>query len=286
MRVCQSNTALSESLEAIRASGSTIGFVPTMGALHRGHGSLIEQAKRESDYVVCSIFVNPTQFNRKEDFDTYPKTLEKDQELLVGLGCDCLYAPSVEDIYPANEKIAPPNIDLHTLTSVLEGKFRPGHFEGVVQVVHRLFEIVRPNKAFFGEKDFQQLIVVRRMAQLLAMPVEVIGCPTVREESGLAMSSRNALLSETGREKARAIYQTLAQLNQPNPTATLTTKAKLAFLELSKQDGIEPEYLEVVNGSTLLPVNDSESPELIVACAAAWVENVRLIDNVTLHPGR
>jgi pantoate--beta-alanine ligase len=259
-------------VQAYRAQG----FVPTMGALHQGHISLLQRSKEETGLTTVSIFVNPTQFNDPADLEKYPRTLSQDLELLRISGCDAVFVPSVEEIYPDGVSHGS-DIDLRGLDIPMEGIFRPGHFKGMAQVVHRLLDIVRPQKLFMGQKDYQQYAIVRQMICTLQLPVEIVLCPTVREADGLAMSSRNARLSPDLRARAPVIHEALQYCAihiEDTPIAKLQEEAiqRLAI------PGFRPEYFEIVDGNTLLPA-DADT-EFIVACCAVWAGDVRLIDNV------
>ena len=264
---------------------AVIGFVPTMGALHDGHLELVRISKRAGCCTVVSIFVNPTQFNDPRDLEKYPRMPERDSELLISAGCDALFMPSVEEVYPPGADLTV-HLDFRELDKVMEGVFRPGHFQGMATVVRRLLDIVRPQKLFMGQKDFQQLSIVRDMIRQLALPVELVMGATVREADGLAMSSRNLRLSPEMREKAPVIYQTLLwagrMLEQGKPAKEIQ-QAALAKLDAA---GLRPEYFDVVDGISLLPVETWESSEFIVACMAAFAGEVRLIDNVIFRNER
>lgn len=256
----------------------SVGFVPTMGALHAGHLSLLALARAQTDLNICSIFVNPTQFNEATDLDKYPRTPQQDQELLAAAGCDILFMPSEAEIYPAGYDQRPP-IELGRLDQVLEGAFRPGHFAGVVQVVSRLLDITQPDQLFMGQKDYQQLAIIRYMIEQQQRPVALVMGPTVREADGLAMSSRNVLLSSTFRPRAALLYDCLqtakGQLGQlPHATIEAQAMTRLAAA------GFRPEYFAIVHAVSLEPTTDPQAP--LVACVAAWAENVRLIDNLLL----
>ncbi len=257
------------------------GFAPTMGALHEGHLELIRMAKREGCLTVASIFVNPTQFNDPRDLEKYPRTPEKDTELLLSAQCDALFIPSVEEVYPPGKNLSI-ELDFRQLDKVMEGKFRPGHFEGMATVVNRLLDIVRPQRLYMGQKDFQQLSVVRDMIRQLALPVELVMCPTVRESDGLAMSSRNVRLTPEMRALAPLIHQTLqwakGELDKNRPAAGIQEEAFQKLLNA----GFQPEYFEIVDGVSLLPVNLFSDSDFIVACVAAFAGEVRLIDNLVL----
>jgi pantoate--beta-alanine ligase len=257
-------------------AGLTIGFVPTMGALHEGHLSLVRKAKKSADIVVVSIFVNPTQFNNSTDLEKYPRTMEADEKLLLNEGIDVLFFPTVTEIYPSKEI---KSYSLDGLDKLMEGPNRPGHFNGVVQVVCRLFDIVKPQVAIFGEKDFQQLAIIRHMTSKLGYNIQVVGMATIREKNGLAMSSRNVRLSPSGRETASQISVALHRMrNQISSGTTPSTAIQEAANHLNKLEGVHVEYLEMVDPYTLEQVDDNA--ESIQACVAAHVEGVRLIDNM------
>lgn len=263
-----------------RASlGHTIGFVPTMGALHRGHISLINKAKESCDVVVVSIFVNPTQFNNPDDLKHYPRTFEKDKAMLEAASCDALFFPSVEEIYPVPEK---GHWDFGLLSSSLEGEYRPGHFDGVLTVVKKLFEIVMPDKAFFGEKDFQQLSLIRKMTEAEGLNTEVIGCPIIRENDGLALSSRNVRLSAEERIQALSLSKALFAMKNAGRTGSPEDVRKSGVDILSNSPGIRLEYLEIVEAETFEPVMDWKSAQKPIALLAAYAGEVRLIDNIFL----
>jgi pantoate--beta-alanine ligase len=258
----------------------TIGFVPTMGALHEGHISLIKQAKKLTDIVVCSIFVNPTQFNDAKDLEKYPRTPEKDTEMLKSGGCDVLFMPSVEEIYPNK---APFHIDLGYVDKILEGEFRPGHFKGVAQVVHRLFEIVKPDKALFGLKDFQQVMVVKQVAKQMPFPVEIIPCDIIREPSGLAMSSRNRRLNEAEVIIANHISRILFWAKDHQSNFESYAALKMACIEqFERIEDLNLDYLEIVDRDTLLSLDKTSTHHAAIVLCAAFVGSVRLIDNLIL----
>jgi pantoate--beta-alanine ligase len=265
-------------LKTQQSAGKTIGFVPTMGALHAGHISLIEQAKTENDLAVCSIFVNPTQFNNPEDLKKYPRTLESDCQLLTPAGCDVVFAPSAEEMYPSLSQL---RMDFGTLETVMEGKFRPGHFNGVGIVVSKLFNIVKPDKAYFGLKDLQQVAVIRRMVQDLSFDLEIIPCSTLRETDGLAMSSRNTRLSPEARTLAPHIYQVLALAkDQLKAGRTAKDTQEAVGQHFAHIPEFELEYFEVSNFDTLLPVEAKIEDGKTALCIAAFLGGVRLIDNI------
>ena len=256
-----------------------IGFFPTMGALHGGHMSLVEAAKKACDLVIVSVFVNPTQFNDDKDLERYPRTESEDAELLEKHHCDILFIPEVEDMYPANE--APYQIDLEGIDKVMEGKYRKGHFEGVCNIVEKLLRITCPDMAFFGIKDFQQVAIVRHMVKLRGLPVDIIACPIKRSASGLAMSSRNALLSEKDKEDARIINWTLKLGKQLVSEKQPLALVKENMLALFKFGNLTIEYLEIVDNSSLQEIKTNQ-PNMS-ACMAAYCGKVRLIDNIQLN---
>lgn len=257
--------------------GVKIGFVPTMGALHEGHLSLVEKAGQETDFVVVSIFVNPTQFNDKGDLERYPRNLEKDVALLASTPCKLVFAPEVEEIYPEPDTR---QFNFGTLEEVMEGKFRPGHFNGVAQVVSRLFDVVKPDKAFFGEKDFQQLAIISEMVRRMNIPVEIVPCAIVRESDGLAMSSRNMLLSPEQRKNAVHISATLFEAVNKSKELTVQELCKWVVNRINENEFLNIEYFEIVNSITLQSVkNWSDSGEK-VGCVAVHCGKIRLIDNI------
>lgn len=261
-----------------RLQGETVGFVPTMGALHRGHLDLVAKAKSENTLTICSIFVNPTQFNNPEDLVNYPRTLEADCRLLESVGCDAVFIPSVEEMYPS-----PPDLRLHfgTLETVMEGAFRPGHFNGVGLVVSKLFNLVQPDQAYFGQKDLQQTAVIKSLVRNLGFPITLRICPTVRETDGLAMSSRNARLTPAERLLAPAIYRILVECREKLlsgasvPEALDSAKARLGEIP-----EFTTEYLELVEASSLSSLSLLETTGNNALCVAVFLGKVRLIDNV------
>ena len=259
----------------------TTGFVPTMGALHSGHIGLVTKARNESRLVICSIFVNPTQFNDPKDFEKYPATIEKDIYLLEKAGCDILFLPSVADIYPDGFKPSR-NYDLGILETILEGKFRPEHFQGVCQVVHRLLDIIIPSKLYLGQKDFQQCMVIKKLVELLGIETEIIICKTQREPDGLAMSSRNLRLNEAERKKAPALYQALLFIKK-NIKAGDIVKLKYSAKQLLIEDGFKVDYVEIAITGTLEIIQKWDGKIPVVTLAAAYLTEVRLIDNIILN---
>ena len=283
IEVVNQAAVLQRRLEELRTAGMQIGLVPTMGALHAGHGSLIERAKRECDVVVATIFINPLQFNDHADLDRYPRTLEEDLNFCQERGADIVFVPSVEEMYPGYP--APPGSVVHVsgVTEILEGAFRPGHFDGVATVVAKLFAIAGRCKAYFGEKDYQQIAVVRGLVREMLLPVEIVPCPTVREADGLAMSSRNRNLSPKMRKAALSLYRALLAGEKAICSNTGVDVAKKAMVvEMEKEEGVLVEYAEIVYADSFVPVgnklgNDGECIRLLVA---AKVGDVRLIDNI------
>ena len=264
-------------LSAARESGKSVGLVPTMGALHEGHASLVQHSVVENDVTIVSVFVNPTQFNDKGDLERYPRTLEADCRLLEALGADCVFAPSVEEVYPEPDTRV---FDFTPLDKVMEGIYRPGHFNGVAQIVSKLFMFVEPDRAYFGEKDFQQLAIIREMVRQQDFKLEIVGCPIVREADGLAMSSRNTLLTAEQRATSLAISKSLFASQEYAKNHTLAETKQMVEDTIAATDGLELEYYEVVDGNTLQPVNAWADAEYIVGCITVYCGKVRLIDNI------
>lgn len=277
MKVFTTKSSLAKHLQQMRDLHKTIGFVPTMGALHQGHLSLIEQAKETTDETVCSIFVNPTQFNNKTDLEKYPRTIEADRKLLELAGCSILFNPSVNEIYNDNEQW---HLDIGELEFLLEGKFRPGHYQGVTQVVYKLFDIIKPDYAYFGQKDYQQFLVISKMAQLLNMPVNLVMCPIKRDPDGLAMSSRNIHLTPYDREHALVLSKTLNWVKDNFHRERINELKTKAEIMIGNEPGVEAEYFEIADGISLHAAN--EKTVNIVALVAAKVGQTRLIDNVIM----
>ena len=261
--------------------GKTVGFVPTMGALHEGHLTLVRKAKAENDIAVSSVFVNPTQFNNKEDLAKYPRNAEQDAKMLGTNGCDLLFAPEVAEMYPSGEDDLL-EIDFGSLDKVMEGTLRPGHFKGVATIVHRLFSIVSPTRAYFGKKDYQQLAIIREMVKKTGLPVGIIGCETIRERDGLAMSSRNMRLTPLQRQIAPGIYRILQMVKERAATASPGELQQWALEQLGRQPEFRAEYFEIGHRDTLLPPEKREHPGCSVAFAAVFMGDVRLIDNIEL----
>ena len=275
MKAVSTVKALREELAACQ--GKKIGFVPTMGALHEGHISLVTRARKECDVVVASVFVNPTQFNDKNDLKNYPRTPEADCAILEAAGADIVFMPTVEDIYPEPDTR---EFDFGLIDKVMEGATRPGHFNGVAQVVSRLFDMVNPAKAYFGEKDFQQLAIIREMVRQLGLSLEIIGCPIVRESDGLALSSRNALLTPEQRHTALAISKALFASVEHAKTYSLSDTKQMVEQAIADTEGLELEYYEVVDGHTLQSVSSWDDADYIVGCITVYCGKVRLIDNI------
>ena len=278
MRILKTINELISLINELKANNKTIGFVPTMGALHEGHLTLVRQCVAENEVCIVSAFVNPTQFNNKADLEKYPRNVEKDAQLLEEAGCAYVFAPSAEEMYSTDELENTFQFDFGGMDRLMEGKFRPGHFNGVVQVVSKLFSLVKPDKAYFGKKDFQQLAIIHRMVRLMHFPVEIVDCPIVREASGLAMSSRNERLSAAERDTAANIYRIL------NESRNLTDKMSPGELtqwvtdEVNNAGGLSVEYFDIADCETLITI-DRWQPESI-GCIAVFCGEVRLIDNI------
>lgn len=282
MHIFYGKVALIAYLKTIKTANSTIGFVPTMGALHQGHLALMQRSIKENDDTVVSIFVNPTQFNNPEDLDKYPRTLEEDVKKMRGLSDKIiLYAPSVEDIYEGNT--VSQDFDFDGLENQMEGKFRPGHFNGVGTIVKRLFEIVTPTNAYFGEKDFQQLQIVKKMVEKTNLPVNVVGCPIFREDNQLAMSSRNERLTPEERKEAAIIYKTLTEAKEIFQNGS--PEDTIQFVEDAFKDNerFDLEYFVIADESTLLPIDHKSKDKNYRAFIAVFVNNIRLIDTISLN---
>ena len=264
-------------LAAARAEGKSVGLVPTMGALHEGHASLVARSVAENGVTVVSVFVNPTQFNDKGDLERYPRTLDADCQLLQRLGADCVFAPSVEEVYPEPDTR---EFDFTPLDKVMEGIYRPGHFNGVAQIVSKLFMYVEPDRAYFGEKDFQQLAIIREMVRQMGFKLTIVGCPIVREADGLALSSRNALLTESQRRTALAISKTLFASVAYAKQHTLAETKQMVEQAIADTEGLELEYYEIVDGNTLQPLTAWDDASYVVGCITVYCGKVRLIDNI------
>lgn len=279
MKLIQTVKELKAQLDVLRKEGKQIGLVPTMGALHEGHASLVRRAVAENDVVVVSDFVNPTQFNDQNDLIKYPRTLEADCALLEKEGAHIVFAPSVEEVYPEPDTR---QFSYAPLDTVMEGKYRPGHFNGVCQIVSKLFMMVEPHRAYFGEKDFQQLAIIREMVKQMQFPLQIVGCPIVRESDGLALSSRNARLSVEERQQALNISKTLFASVDFSKTHTVAETQAFVEESIAEADGLELEYFEMVDGLTLQKVNNWEDTDYIVGCITVYCGEVRLIDNINI----
>lgn len=282
MQIINTKQELTSQMAACLRQGKTIGFVPTMGALHAGHASLVKCACAENDVCVVSVFVNPTQFNNKEDLLKYPRNIVKDAELLADLGVHFVFAPTPEEMYSPEEMENAFVFDFAGLDQVMEGKMRPGHFNGVVQVVSRLFDLVQPTRAYFGEKDFQQLAIIHHMVERSSMAehytnLQIIDCPIIREDSGLAMSSRNERLSQVEKETAVAISKTLFASKEWAKSANVKEVQQQVINTINSVEGLEVEYYEIVDKNTLQPTDKWENA---VGCVTVYCGSVRLIDNI------
>ena len=277
MKLIHTIQELQAALDEFRAAGKKIGLVPTMGALHAGHASLVKRCVAENDAAVVSVFVNPTQFNDQNDLLKYPRTLEADCKLLEGIGASFVFAPAVEEMYPEPDTR---QFSFAPLDTVMEGVHRPGHFNGVCQIVSKLFSAVNPDRAYFGEKDFQQLAIIREMVRKYPFDLQIVGCPIVREADGLALSSRNARLSDVQREQALQISKTLFASVEYGKDHTLAETLRFVEDGIEKAEGLELEYFEIVDGNTLQPVSAWEDSAYIVGCITVFCGEVRLIDNI------
>lgn len=277
MKVIHTIKDLQAELSVLKAQGKKVGLVPTMGALHAGHASLVKRSVNENEVTVVSVFVNPTQFNDKNDLVKYPRTLDADCKLLEACGATYAFAPSVEEMYPEPDTR---QFSYAPLDTVMEGAFRPGHFNGVCQIVSKLFEAVKPHRAYFGEKDFQQLAIIREMVRQMQFDLEIVGCPIVREEGGLALSSRNARLSAEERENALKISQTLFKSRTFAATHTVSETLKFVEDAIAAVPGLRLEYFEIVDGNTLQKVDNWNQTSYVVGCITVFCGDVRLIDNI------
>ncbi|MCR5180884.1 MAG: pantoate--beta-alanine ligase [Bacteroidaceae bacterium] len=279
MKVIESISMLRSELASLRQSGKSIGLVPTMGALHEGHASLVKRSVKENDITVVSIFLNPTQFNDQNDLKRYPRTLDADCALLESCKASIVFAPSVEEVYPEPDtrQFSYPPTD-----SVMEGAHRPGHFNGVCQIVSKLFSYVEPDRAYFGEKDFQQIAVIRRMVEDLGLKLQIVPCPVVREASGLAMSSRNTLLTPEQREVASKIYATLAESKDYAKGHSVKETREMVIQQINATDGLEVEYYSIVDGLTLQDVEEWSDSDDVVGCITVYCGDkpIRLIDHI------
>ena len=279
MKLFEKIVDLQNELFEVRKEGKKIGLVPTMGALHQGHASLVKRSVKENDVTVVSVFLNPTQFNDKADLERYPRNLDADCKLLEECHADYVFAPSVKEMYPTPDNR---QFNFPPVTTVMEGAKRPGHFNGVCQVVSRLFYIVRPDRAYFGEKDWQQIAVVKRLVKYINMNVEIVECPIVREADGLAMSSRNSLLTPEERAVAPNIYKVLKESVEYSKNHTVEETHNKVVNDINAIDGLEVEYFEIVDGNTLLDVKDWNDSPYIVGCITVYCGHtpIRLIDHI------
>lgn len=279
MQIITKISELKQIVENQKKSG-TLGFVPTMGALHDGHLELVCESLSIDNQTIVSIFVNPTQFNNKNDLKNYPRNTEEDCKKLKAIGCDFVFIPEDEDMYPTPDNR---KFEFNGLDSIMEGKHRPGHFNGVAQIVTKLFDMVMPDRAYFGEKDYQQLAIIKRLVQIMNYPIEIVAVPTVREKDGLAMSSRNQLLKHNYREAAPIIYKSLSSIKELMANNSPDEIRKYMEEEFLNNDLLEMEYFELVNSSTLQPIRDWSQNSSITACIAVQAGQVRLIDNITIN---
>ena len=277
MKIVYTINELQTELSVLKAQGKKVGLVPTMGALHAGHASLVKHSAKDNDVTVVSVFVNPTQFNDKNDLIKYPRTLDADCKLLETNGCSFVFAPSVEEMYPEPDTR---KFNFAPLDSVMEGAFRPGHFNGVAQIVSKLFDAVKPHRAYFGEKDFQQLAIIREMVKQLNYDLEIVGCPIVREEDGLALSSRNARLSAEEREIALKISQTLFKSRTFAADHSVSETIRFVEESIAAERGLRLEYFKIVNGNTLQEFGNWADTNYAVGCITVFCGEVRLIDNI------
>ncbi len=277
MEIIREVALLRRRVEEEKQCGRSVGLVPTMGALHAGHVSLIDRARKENDIVVVSVFVNPTQFNNPEDLRTYPRTEEADCEKMTNAGVDIAFIPSVEEVYPEPDTRV---FDLGPVAEVMEGPMRPGHFNGVAQIVSKLFDMVQPHSAYFGEKDFQQIAVIRRMVELEGFNIEIIDCPIMREADGLAMSSRNVRLTSSQRQIAPAIHKALVASQDYALSHTVAETKQSVINEINAQPEMEVEYYEIVDSLTMQPIANWDDSKCPVGCITVYCGEVRLIDNI------
>jgi pantoate--beta-alanine ligase len=278
LKIFNSRQAVHHYLNELRASGKSIGFVPTMGALHEGHLSMIQLARQKADVIVCSIFVNPTQFNDKKDLENYPRPVEDDIRKLEEVNCHVLFIPSVNEMYDSADKW---NIELGNLDKILEGKIRPGHYQGVTQIVKKLVDTINPHYAFFGQKDYQQFMVISYMVKKLFLKIKLVLCPIIRESDGLAMSSRNIYLSPDDRKNALALFKALTKVKEHFKTKAISQIKKEAESYLKSAPGIEIEYFEIFNAHSF-EATSSKRPTSLIALVAAKVGSIRIIDNMIL----
>lgn len=277
MIVYRTRDDLTGHLNSLRSEKNSIGLVPTMGALHRGHASLVEKAAAENDVVVVTIFVNPAQFNDPADLEYYPRTLDRDLEMLQKLEADLVFVPSVKEMYPEEDERV---FDLDSIDKVMEGKHRKGHFNGVAQIVSKLFLLTQPDRAYFGQKDFQQLVIVRRLTEILNLDIQIVPCPIIREKDGLAMSSRNERLNREKRKLAPFIYETLKLASEKKEDLTPSEVKDWVYKRFDKAPELSLEYFEIVEDKALKSISDWLEGVNKVACLAVQLGRVRLIDNL------
>ncbi len=279
MEIFKTKNEVIKKVENLKNSGKKIGFVPTMGALHSGHLSLVQESKKQTDVTFVSIFVNPTQFNNPDDLIKYPRTVDTDITKLESINTDFLFLPDVIEMYPEPDNRV---FDFDNLDKVMEGKYRKGHFNGVAQIVSKLFEIVRPDKSFFGLKDYQQYLIVKKLVEkyLKNLNIEIIGCPIKREENGLAMSSRNELLSKENRQNAGLIFNTLFESVKDYRSSNIEQLRENVINKINSSEFLKVEYFEIVNSENLMPIDNTNTSEKAIGCIAVFCGSVRLIDNV------
>lgn len=278
MRLIRTIKEFQQYIENVKSEKKSVGFIPTMGALHEGHLTLVKQSVTENDITVVSVFVNPTQFNNKTDLEKYPRNVEKDAAMLEEVGCDCVLAPSPEEMYCKDEIEKTFEFDFGGMDAVMEGKFRPGHFNGVVQVVSKLFKLVQPDKSYFGLKDFQQLAIIHRMVETMKFPVEIIDCPIIREPSGLAMSSRNERLTPEQRKNAAKISEVLFESRTFVPSKSPQELINWVVAQINNSPDLDVEYFDIVDRKTLQSIEKWGRD--VVGCIAVFCGGVRLIDNI------
>ena len=280
MKIIEKKADLKIEINKLRNFSKTIGFVPTMGALHEGHISLITSSKNDNDITIASIFVNPTQFNDKKDYQRYPRILNDDVKKLEEAKCDILFIPTEEEMYREEDNR---QFDFGNIDKVMEGKFRPGHFRGVALIVSKLFEIVTPDRAYFGEKDFQQVAIIKHLTKLMCYPVEIVSCPIIRESDGLAMSSRNMLLNKEEREHVPLISKTLFKARNIAQKMNVEETKNWVIQTINADPFLKAEYFEIVNDTSLESINNWSQKGEKVGCIAVHVGNIRLIDNVRFY---
>ena len=279
-KIINSKKDLLKELEFFRSKGKSIGFVPTMGALHEGHLSLIRSSNQKDEITVVSIFINPTQFNNPNDYDKYPRILDDDIQILRKVKCDILFSPSEKEMYPEEDKR---EFNFGNLDKVMEGKHRPGHFRGVALIVSKLFEIIQPDRAYFGEKDFQQLAIIKDLNKKLGFNIEIVPCPIIREKDGLAMSSRNMLLTKEQRENVPLISKTLFKAKEISKSLNVSETKQFVIRTINENPFLDVEYFEIIDGVSLESVDNWDHKGKIVGCIAVHVDTVRLIDNIRFY---